>query len=91
MAPLRRKSLAPLRRKLTGRGGFPHRGRRLALDLGGLAGVPQGLVQRVQVARGGAHLAASRGALQQGWFSESMFLRLAPLSITGQWHGRTYG
>ncbi len=42
-------------------------------------------------ARGGAHLAASRGALQQGWFSESMFLRLVPLSITGQWHGRTYG
>jgi hypothetical protein len=41
-------------------------------------------------ARSGAHLAAIQGATQQGWFSESMFVRFAPISITGEWHGRTY-
>ncbi len=39
----------------------------------------------------GAHRAASRGAWQQGWFGESMFLRLQPLSLTGQWKGQAYG
>jgi hypothetical protein len=42
-------------------------------------------------ARSGAHLTAIQGAYQQGWFSESMFVRFAPISIEGQWHGRTYG
>jgi hypothetical protein len=42
-------------------------------------------------ARSGAHLAAIQGAWQHGWFSESMFVRFAPLSIEGQWHGKTYG
>lgn len=41
-------------------------------------------------ARSGAHLAAIQGAHQQGWFSESMFVRFAPISIEGEWHGRTY-
>jgi hypothetical protein len=42
-------------------------------------------------ARSGAHLAAIKGAYEQGWFSESMFVRFAPISIEGQWHGKTYG
>jgi hypothetical protein len=42
-------------------------------------------------ARGGAHLQALRGAQQGGWFSESMFVRFVPLSITGSWKGRRYG
>jgi hypothetical protein len=42
-------------------------------------------------ARSGAHLAAIQGAHRQGWFSESMFVRFAPISIEGTWHGRTYG
>jgi hypothetical protein len=42
-------------------------------------------------ARSGAHLAAIAGAYQQGWFSESMFVRFAPIEISGQWHGKTYG
>jgi hypothetical protein len=42
-------------------------------------------------ARSGAHLAAIQGAYQQGWFSESMFVRFAPIEISGQWHGKTYG
>jgi hypothetical protein len=42
-------------------------------------------------ARSGAHLAAIRGATQQGWFSESMFVRFAPISIEGEWHGKRYG
>jgi hypothetical protein len=42
-------------------------------------------------ARGGAHLAAIQGAHEQGWFSESMFVRFAPIEISGQWHGKRYG
>lgn len=42
-------------------------------------------------ARSGAHLAAIQAAYQQGWFSESMFVRFAPISIEGRWHGRHYG
>jgi hypothetical protein len=42
-------------------------------------------------ARSGAHLRALRGAQQGGWFSESMFVRFVPLSITGSWKGRHYG
>jgi hypothetical protein len=42
-------------------------------------------------ARSGAHLAAIHGAYQQGWFSESMFVRFAPISIEGTWHGSPYG
>ena len=41
-------------------------------------------------ARGGAHLAAARGAWAEGWFSESMFVRLVPLAIDGCWHGRRF-
>ena len=42
-------------------------------------------------ARGGAHGQAIRGALQEGWFSESMFVRFVPLSISGRWLGVSYG
>jgi hypothetical protein len=42
-------------------------------------------------ARSGAHLAAIQGAYQQGWFSESMFVRFAPISIEGTWHGTSHG
>jgi hypothetical protein len=42
-------------------------------------------------ARSGAHLAAIKGAHEQGWFSESMFVRFAPISIEGEWHGKRYG
>ena len=42
-------------------------------------------------AAGPAHAAASRSAWREGWFSESMFLRFVPLSITGQWRGRRFG
>ncbi len=42
-------------------------------------------------ARSGAHLAAIQGAHQQGWFSESMFVRFAPIEIVGEWHGKRYG
>jgi hypothetical protein len=41
-------------------------------------------------ARSGAHLAAIQGAYQQGWFSESMFVRFAPIEISGEWHGKRY-
>jgi spheroidene monooxygenase len=41
-------------------------------------------------ARSGAHLAAIQGAYQEGWFSESMFVRFAPIEIVGEWHGRSY-
>jgi spheroidene monooxygenase len=41
-------------------------------------------------ARQGAHAAAIHGALREGWFSESMFVRFAPLSIEGRWHGKTF-
>ena len=42
-------------------------------------------------ARSGAHLAAIRGAQAGGWFSESMFVRFAPLSLQGRWQGRDHG
>jgi hypothetical protein len=41
-------------------------------------------------ARSGAHQAAIAGAYRQGWFSESMFVRFAPISIEGRWHGKTF-
>ena len=42
-------------------------------------------------ARGGAHAAAIEGAWQQRWFSESMFVRFAPILIEGRWRGQRYG
>jgi hypothetical protein len=42
-------------------------------------------------ARTGAHLAAIQAAHTGGFFSESMFARFVPLSLTGSWRGRTYG
>jgi len=42
-------------------------------------------------ARRGAHRTASAAALQGQWFSESMFLRLVPLSLHGSWDGRRHG
>ena len=42
-------------------------------------------------ARSGAHQQAIRAAMQGDWFSESMFVRFVPLSITGRWKGRRYG
>ncbi len=42
-------------------------------------------------ARTGAHLAAIRAAHDGAFFSESMFARFVPLSLTGSWRGRRYG
>ena len=42
-------------------------------------------------ARGGAHLAAIRAAHDGAFFSESMFARFVPCSLTGNWRGRHYG
>ncbi len=42
-------------------------------------------------ARTGAHQQAIRAAWQQHFFSESMFVRFAPLAIQGRWKGRDYG
>lgn len=42
-------------------------------------------------ARTGAHLAAIRAAHDGAFFSESMFARFVPLSLTGKWRGRQYG
>jgi hypothetical protein len=42
-------------------------------------------------ARGGAHLAAIRAAHDGAFFSESMFARFVPCSLTGSWRGRSYG
>ncbi len=42
-------------------------------------------------ARTGAHLAAIRAAHQGAFFSESMFARFVPCSLTGNWRGRKYG
>jgi len=42
-------------------------------------------------ARSGAHLAAIRAAYEGRFFSESMFVRFVPLSLSGQWRGRHYG
>ena len=42
-------------------------------------------------ARTGAHLAAIRAAHEGAFFSESMFARFVPISLTGKWRGRSYG
>jgi spheroidene monooxygenase len=42
-------------------------------------------------ARSGPHLQAIRAAAAGGWFSESMFVRFAPLQLQGRWRGRSYG
>ncbi len=42
-------------------------------------------------ARTGAHLAAIQAANAGGFFSESMFARFVPLSLTGSWRGHNYG
>lgn len=42
-------------------------------------------------AHSGAHQQAIDGAWRQGWFSESMFVRFAPIMLEGQWHGQRYG
>lgn len=42
-------------------------------------------------ARTGAHQTAIRAAWQQQFFSESMFVRFAPVSVEGRWQGRDYG
>lgn len=42
-------------------------------------------------ARTGAHLAAIRAAHDGAFFSESMFARFVPCSLTGSWRGRVYG
>jgi len=41
-------------------------------------------------ARQGAHQAAIRDAYQQGFFTESMFVRFVPLLLRGRWQGRTH-
>lgn len=42
-------------------------------------------------ARQGAHQRAIEGAWREGWFSESMFVRLKPLLLQGSWQGRRHG
>jgi hypothetical protein len=42
-------------------------------------------------ARSGAHLEAIRSARQDGFFSESLFMRFVPLSMHGVWQGVRYG
>ena len=42
-------------------------------------------------ARNGAHLDAIRAAWKHQFFSESMFVRFAPVRLQGQWKGRVYG
>lgn len=42
-------------------------------------------------ARTGAHEQAIRAAWRHSFFSESMFVRFAPLSLRGTWNGRSYG
>jgi spheroidene monooxygenase len=44
-----------------------------------------------QYARGGAHQLAIRTAYAGNYFSESMFVRFAPLEIRGVWKGRVHG
>jgi spheroidene monooxygenase len=41
-------------------------------------------------ARQGAHQAAIREAYQQGYFTETMFVRFVPLLLRGCWQGRTH-
>ena len=42
-------------------------------------------------ARSGAHQEAIQAAYGGGYFSESMFARFVPCSLTGNWRGRQYG
>ena len=42
-------------------------------------------------ARSGAHRDAARAAQAEGHFRESMFVRLAPQRLEGQWQGQRYG
>ena len=42
-------------------------------------------------ARQGAHGQAARASLGGGWFSESMFVRFAPLALAGHWKGSDLG
>ena len=42
-------------------------------------------------ARSGAHQDAICAAQHEHYFSESMFVRFAPLQITGTWHGQRHG
>ena len=42
-------------------------------------------------ARTGAHQAAIQAAWRHGFFSESMFVRFAPIAVQGNWKGRFYG
>lgn len=42
-------------------------------------------------ARHGAHGQAARASLQGGWFSETMFVRFAPLAMAGRWKGCDLG
>jgi spheroidene monooxygenase len=42
-------------------------------------------------ARTGAHEEAIRAAWRHTFFSESMFIRFAPLAMRGTWNGRRYG
>ena len=39
-------------------------------------------------ARSGAHLQAIQAAHAQRYFSESMFVRFVPLSVSGSWQGQ---
>ena len=41
-------------------------------------------------ARSGAHLEAIQAAVQNDYFSESMFARFVPLQVQGQWQGKAY-
>jgi hypothetical protein len=41
-------------------------------------------------ARSGAHLDAIRAARSEGFFSEDMFTRFVPYSMTGHWNGRNF-
>jgi heme-degrading monooxygenase HmoA len=41
-------------------------------------------------ARSGAHLEAIQAAVQNDYFSESMFARFVPLKVQGQWQGKVY-
>ncbi len=42
-------------------------------------------------ARRGAHLAAIKASHEQGFFTESMFVRFVPRHLHGVWRGRRYG
>lgn len=42
-------------------------------------------------ARTGAHMDAIRAAQDQRFFSESMFVRFAPVEFSGSWQGRSFG